>query len=388
MAQYNVAFPHHDPKAMDHLFWLPDLVEPSRDIAFGTAAWPFVGDRGTHPTLLPSVEAFADPTGWLHRILPYGPSGCGKTLLGQAILALAPETARTWAVTGTEFRRLCRQAYTSREPSAWWQRLLAPDYVLLDGLEETLESESTREMLEQWLDRADVQGQRLVMTSRIRPSHMAGVSPRLASRLCDGVEIELPSIPSPVIRNWLIRYLLSLRSAPRGTQVVERIDRLWDRRRLSVAAVRGLIDRLVHSSTPSTDQELLDRIDAAVECSGSMLTLHDIARQVSRRFGVSLRDIRGASRRRTIARVRQIAMFLCREMTRSSYRQIGEYFGRRDHSTAVHAHQAVRKELEENIHLSSSIQEIRQLLQPVAALGGVFAIPGGEDVDTKSTIVR
>jgi chromosomal replication initiator protein len=75
-------------------------------------------------------------------------------------------------------------------------------------------------------------------------------------------------------------------------------------------------------------------------------------------FGVSLEDLRGHSRSRVLVNARQVAMYLCRELTDLSLPRIGQAFGGRDHTTVMHADRKIRQQMAERRSLYNQIAEL------------------------------
>ena len=90
------------------------------------------------------------------------------------------------------------------------------------------------------------------------------------------------------------------------------------------------------------------------------VTLEEIARAVSREFGVKLADVRSDARDTTLKTARQCAMYLARELTRGPFAQIGEYFEHRSHSTVMHACRRIEELLVEDAGLRQRIATIKQ----------------------------
>ena len=101
-------------------------------------------------------------------------------------------------------------------------------------------------------------------------------------------------------------------------------------------------------------REYLARRDAAVRPK-----MRDIAVLTARHFSLRLSDLRGTSRRRPVVVARDVAIYVCRQLTRETLSRIGEYFGGRDHTTVLHA----CRKTEEQIDTDPAIQQALDQLQ-------------------------
>lgn len=91
--------------------------------------------------------------------------------------------------------------------------------------------------------------------------------------------------------------------------------------------------------------------------------ISDVEQAVCRRFQLTKEDLRSQSRRRVFARPRQIAMYLCRELTKASYPKIGRYFGDRDHTTIIHGRRRIAQLLRETNTMAGDVEGVREILQ-------------------------
>ena len=92
------------------------------------------------------------------------------------------------------------------------------------------------------------------------------------------------------------------------------------------------------------------------------LSLSQIAKTTAKHFGVSVADLRGASRRRAIVTARNVAMYLARTMTEKSLDHIGGYFGNRDHTTVSHGCQRVEQQLQTEPAIGDTLSELQARL--------------------------
>ena len=93
------------------------------------------------------------------------------------------------------------------------------------------------------------------------------------------------------------------------------------------------------------------------------ISTNDIQRAVAEYFNVRVTDLRSKKRERNISLPRQVAMYLCKELTNLSLEDIGKSFGGRDHSTVIHAQKKIEKICKENNEISTAIKQIKKSLE-------------------------
>jgi chromosomal replication initiator protein len=94
-----------------------------------------------------------------------------------------------------------------------------------------------------------------------------------------------------------------------------------------------------------------------------MITIDSIQKIVAANFNISVSDLKSSKKLKIYSFPRQVSMFLCRTMTKSSYPEIGEKFGGKDHSTVIHAVRQIEKRQNEDRDLNSLIESIKNQLQ-------------------------
>ena len=92
-------------------------------------------------------------------------------------------------------------------------------------------------------------------------------------------------------------------------------------------------------------------------------TIQNILKTVASYYDIKVSDIKSKRRTREISTTRQIAMYLCREHTKSSLPEIGKQFGGKDHTTVIFSHKKISNNVKENNDLKSSIQDILNLIE-------------------------
>ncbi len=270
-------------------------------------------------------------------LVVHGPSGSGKSRLLAGLVAerllRRPESAAAH-LEAEAFAAACAEA--SGRPGGWAEvrgRFRRLDLFVLDDIQALERAPWAMEELSHTLDALDEAGAAVAVAAKSGPGQWSGWPARLVSRLSGGLSVRVDP-PSPESRR---RYLLD-RARGGGLalpiDVVEPLAEAADgyrtldgwlaQLRLTARVGRGVIG-------PEAVEAIL-----AGDPIGPP-TLDEIARAVAGKFGLSLRDLRGPTRRAVVAEGRHLAMHLARVHTPMSFRAIGDYFGGRDPATVRHA---------------------------------------------------
>ncbi len=93
------------------------------------------------------------------------------------------------------------------------------------------------------------------------------------------------------------------------------------------------------------------------------ISIEQIQRLVASYFNIKVSDLRAKRRNRSVARPRQIAMYLIRSLTPHSLPEIGDYFGGRDHTTVLHSFNKVSDEIEHSVEMRRLVEELKEMLK-------------------------
>ncbi len=94
------------------------------------------------------------------------------------------------------------------------------------------------------------------------------------------------------------------------------------------------------------------------------ITIETIQKTVCEHYGLNMSELLSKKRHRQVVFPRQVAMYLCRNMTDASYPQIGDQFGGRDHTTVLHAHDKIENLIKTDEELKSSVKELSRKINP------------------------
>jgi chromosomal replication initiator protein len=285
----------------------------------------------------------------------HGPSGVGKTHLLQAIgnyTALHDTCLSVHYVTVEAFTNQFTGALQHNDLAAFKSTYRQADLLLLDDVQFLEGKQKTSEEFFHTLDSLLSAGGQVVLTSDRYPSEIPTLDPRLRERFQSGliVEVEPPDFET---RLTILRKLASSDSHAVTPEVLEHIAAKISS---NVRVLEGAFIRVVAFASLVESQitvELVDRVLSHLYYSESashrtdpvVATIPQIQRETAAHFRLDPEALCSPNRRRNVVYARQVAMYLCRELTAQSLPTIGREFGGRDHTTVLYAHRKITKEL-------------------------------------------
>lgn len=294
-----------------------------------------------------SVLALARGEGdGISPLVVHGPSGVGKSRLLSGLVSerLLRRPESSVAHLGAEaFAAACAEA--AGQPGGWTElrgRFRGLDLFVLEDLHALERAPLALEELTHTLDALDEAGASVAVSARAGPGQWSGWPARLVNRLVGGLAVRVDP-PGLASRR---RYLLD-RARGRGIGLaagaVDSLAEAADGYRTLDGWLAGLALTARVERKPLDDGLVAPWL--AGDAADPALTIDRIARAVSARFHVPLRDLRSDTRRKTVAEPRHLAMHLARTLTDLSFQAIGAYFGGRDPATVRHACKAAAARL-------------------------------------------
>ncbi len=312
-----------------------------------------------------SVTALIEeaPKSYGRQVLIYGPTGCGKSHLAELLVRELRRTGKP------EITSLSASELLVEDAESLDQRLkleAAPRgskvrrAIICSDIQAIVNQQAAQANLVRIMDDCRTLSIDLLMTSNRSPGDLSGLSARLRNRLQSGVCAAVRK-PGPTARQALIEHSCS------HLQIAilpEAIRLLAKQLPVSPRELFGAVQRFDQLARQHRQQ--LDASFAKVflthEIAPKTLTIDDIAKAVSREFGLKLVDVRSDLRDQQLKTARQCAMFLAREIAREPLTVIGAYFGNRSHSTVLHSCHRIQESLGEDAKLRQRLEIIRQSL--------------------------
>ena len=320
------------PAGVQERFTLDSFVTgPSNEFAFAVAR---------------RVASWAD--GHFNPVVFHGPYGFGKTHLLNAVAAEATRAApdkKVVYLTAERFLSTFVRAIQDRSTAAFKDELRNADLLLIDDVHFIGGKQSSQEELFHTLMALMSEGRRVVLSADRPPSALTELDARLRSHLQAGLVCGIEAADRSLRLGILERKLQQLarqhdfRRPPQARpEVLEFLaDRFTDSVRELEGALNTLVARLGEGVCTLTLDEAQAILRPHLRGGEKRVTVDDIQKATAEHFGLKQADLISERRNRAIARPRQAAMWLAKQMTTRSLPDIGRRFGGRDHTTVLHA---------------------------------------------------
>jgi chromosomal replication initiator protein len=317
-------------------------------------------NRFAHAAALAVAEA---PAQAYNPLFIYGGTGLGKTHLLQAIAAYVEEhagglTARY--VTSEAFMNDFINSLRDKRIEGFKHRYRHYDVLLIDDIQFFEGKERIQEEFFHTFNSLYEAGRQIVISSDRPPRDIATLEARLRSRFEWGLitDIQPPDLETRIA-------ILRKKVHADGTHVPDPQVLTFIAGRIStnIRELEGALTRVVAFSSltgrPMT-VDLAQEVLKDVFPQGEMpeVSVERIQETVVERFGITLQELTGDRRSQSIVYPRQVAMYLCRELTDSSLPKIGKKFGGRDHTTVIHATSKIAKLIKEDRSVYNLVQEL------------------------------
>ncbi|HZJ14242.1 MAG TPA: chromosomal replication initiator protein DnaA [Chthoniobacteraceae bacterium] len=279
----------------------------------------------------------------------YGGVGLGKTHLMQAIghhIATRRKGSKVAYITSETFTNEFIDAIQNSTLVKFRKRYRQADVLLIDDIQFFAGKERSQEEFFHTFNTLFDGHKQIVLSSDRPPSELAELPSRLVSRFEWGLIAELQP-PDVETRTAILRKKAAQMEIALAPHI---FDFIAERIRSNVRRLEGALTRVasyasLNGSTPGIEkiEHLLK--DILQEEARRSISIDQIQKRVAEHFDVRLADMTSKRRPANIAFPRQIAMYLARELTKSSLAEIGQAFGGRDHGTVLHAHRLVKKRI-------------------------------------------
>lgn len=304
----------------------------------------------------------ANPGKAYNPLFIYGNSGLGKTHLLNAIcheIKRNDPSMKIVLTDGEEFTNEFIEALNHRTTTEFQNKYRKVDVLLMDDVQFIASKERTQEEFFHTFLTLYEANRQIILTSDRPPTEIPLLSERLTSRFKCGLltDIQPPDFETrmAILRKKAQDNKMEL---PDGiiTFVAQSIKS--NIRELEGALKRIYLYRTL-SDKPLTEEFAEEALRDFFSRAEEIVMSNDLVlNEVSRYFNISKEELLSKKRTKECAYIRQIAMYLCRELVGSSLSEVGKFFGKRDHSTVLYACDKIEKEIEQDIELKNTITDL------------------------------
>jgi chromosomal replication initiator protein len=297
----------------------------------------------------------------------HGGTGRGKTHLlhaiGHEFHRLRPR-AKIVYMSAEKFMVEFVAALRANDTIHFKQQLRAADLLMIDDVQFIAGKESTQEEFFHTMNEIISAGRRLVISSDRAPQDLDGIEPRILSRLSWGlvadinqadlelrlgiIQKKLEALPDVAVPDEVVMFL-----AKRISSNVRELEGALNR----IAAYASMQNRAI-------DLEFVAEVLAnTLRANQRRISIDEIQTRVSEHYRIRKAEMTSARRAREVARPRQVAMYLSKQLTPRSLPEIGRRFGGRDHTTVIHAVRQIEKLRAQDPELDSDIRLLTRQLE-------------------------
>lgn len=316
---------------------------------------------------LAAAKAVAEQPGDRYNpLFLYGAAGLGKTHLLHAVShhtrAMRP-AARIRYATSENFVNEFIDSIRRKRMDEFKQRYRSSDLLLVDDIQFFEGKEQVLEEVFHTFNTLHEADKQIILTCDRPPKDLTAIEERLRSRFTSGLMADIGP-PDVETRLAILRRNAELSRVPAPGEVLEFIARnITD----NIRELEGALNRVAACAALQKGPITLQMAEGALRdmlpvVTGRPPTGPEIVAKTAASFGFSVADLEGPSRKSELVTARQVAMYLCRDMTGLSYPKIGKLFGDRDHTTVMHACNKVGGRISSDLELCDTVTDLANAL--------------------------
>ena len=319
-------------------------------------------NRFAHAAALAVAEA---PATSYNPLFIYGGVGLGKTHLMHAIgnsILRKNKNSNILYVTSEKFTNQLINSIKDNTSAQFRDKYRNIDVLLIDDFQFIAGKERIQEEFFHTFNTLHESGKQIILSSDKPPKDIPLLEDRLKSRFEWGLIADI-SNPDYETRLAILRKKAQLDNIIIDDEILSNIATRIDS---NIRELEGTLNKLIATSSltnsPITKEMAERAINDIVAQQEKVISSEFIQETVAKYFNISAKDLRGSKRSNDIAFPRQIAMYLCRNVAQMSLPQIGKDFGKRDHTTVMHACNKIESDIKENQNTKLIVESVKNIL--------------------------
>ena len=308
------------------------------------------------------VESMAVP---FNPLFIYGGVGLGKTHLMHAI---AHQMDEHWPektvmyLSAEKFMYQFVRALRANDTMNFKEQFRSVDVLMIDDIQFIAGKESTQEEFFHTFNALVDQNKQIIISADKSPSDLNGVDERLRSRLAWGLVADI----HPTTYDLRLGILQTKREQLQADCPDSVLEFLALKVTSNIRELEGALNRIVAHADVAKQEITLESTQEVLQdllrAHDRRITIDEIQRKVAEHYNLRLTDMHSARRARNVARPRQVAMYLAKQLTARSLPEIGRKFGGRDHTTVMHAVRKIEELMDEDAQIAQDVDVVRRAL--------------------------
>ena len=301
----------------------------------------------------------------------HGGVGLGKTHLMHAIaweIKKRDPNAKVLYLSAEQFMYRFVQALRFKDTISFKEMFRSVDVLMVDDVQFIAGKSSTQEEFFHTFNALIDQNKQVIISGDRAPVDMEQLEDRIKSRLQWGLVVDVHPTDYE-LRLGILQSKQETQSRYNSTVEVSPgvLEFMAQRISSNVRVLEGALTRLYAFGSlvgrPVTLEMAQESLSDILRASDRKVTIDEIIRKVTDHYGVNLTDMLSARRTRSIARPRQVAMYLSKKLTSKSLPEIGRRFGKRDHTTVIHAVKKIEELQSVDNQIAKDIEVLRRVLE-------------------------
>lgn len=323
-----------------------------------------IGDNNSFASA--AAQGVVDAPGKVYNpLFIYGGVGLGKTHLMHAIgneIVKKDKSKKVLYVTSEKFTNEFINTIKDKTNEQFRTKYRNIDVLMIDDIQFIAKKERVQEEFFHTFNTLHENGSQIILSSDKAPKDMPYLESRLKTRFEWGLIVDI-SVPDFETRVAILRKKAEIKNVLIDNEILYNIATKID---TNIRELEGAFNKVVaHASLttgPITMEMAEKAINDIISQKEKVVSIDYIQEVVANYYSLDKRDLLSSKRSNDITYPRQIAMYLCRKLANASFKQIGEDFGKRDHTTAMHAYKKIEEDIRKDNQTKLIVDSVEKII--------------------------